>query len=171
MTTPGTYLKTSYKKGRDVQEVEEGDGIRLIFKSPKGELTGKRIFGEWGCSWHYSEFPVKKIADLEVLEDILKNTITEFNYDFYEEAENVLGDRGVTQFYIDRSPMQSLFLLYMGIENTIYARNDHPESINEFVSIAGEAQDQMYEVIEKCPVSILNFGENIDGYFDSPRLF
>ena len=26
-------------------------------------------------------------------------------------------------------------------------------------------------MLEKCPVSVLNFGENIDGQFDSPQLF
>ena len=76
----------------------------------------------------------------------------------------------ISQFYSDRSPLQNLFLLCMGVENTIYALHDHPKRIEEFARIAGEAQDQMYEVLAGCPVSVLNFGENIDGYFDSPGL-
>lgn len=171
MTTPETYLKISYKNGADVQQVEEKDDIRLIYKSPKGQLTAKRVFGEWGCSWHYSDFPVKKISDLEILEYVLENTVTEFSYDFYEEAESKLGDNGISQFYFDRSPLQNLFLLYMGVDNTIYALNDHPERMKEFMKIASDAQDQLYEVLEKCPVSILNFGENIDKHFDPPQLF
>lgn len=171
ISTPETFLKISYKKGADVQQVRQKDGTALIYKSPKEQLTAKRIFGEWGCSWHYSEFPVKKISDLEILEYVLKNTVTEFNYDFYEEAETKLGDRGISQFYFDRSPLQNLFLLYMGIDNTVYALNDCPEKIKEFIKIAGEAQDQLYEVLEKCPVAVLNFGENIDANFDTPRFF
>lgn len=166
-----TFLKISYQNGADVQEIEEKDTVRLIYKSPKGNLMAKRVFGEWGCSWHYSEFPVEKISDLEILEYVLKNTVVEFNYDFYKEAENTFGDRGISQFYFDRSPLQNLFLQYMGIENTIYALNDYPKRIKEFLKTAGEAQDQMYEVLEKCPVSVLNFGENIDARFDSPRIF
>ena len=166
-----TFLKISYQKGADVQEVEEKDVVRLIYKSPKGNLTAKRVFGEWGCSWHYSEFPVKKISDLEILEYVLKNTVIEFNYDFYNEAEAKLGDTGVSQFYFDRSPLQNLLLQYMGIESTIYALNDYPARIKEFIKVAGEAQDQMYEVLEKCPVSILNFGENIDARFNTPKLY
>ena len=165
------FLKISYRKGATVQKVKEKEDTYLIYKSPKGNLTAKMVSGEWGCSWHYSEFPVKKISDLEILEYVLKNTVVEFNYDFYQEAENTLGERGISQFYFDRSPLQNLFLQYMGIENTIYAMNDHPKRIKEFIKTADEAHDQMYEVLGKCPVSVLNFGENIDARFDTPRFF
>jgi len=171
ISTPETYLKISYKKGADVLQITEKDGIRLIYKSPKGQLDAKRIFGEWGCSWHYSEFPLKSIADLEIMEYVLENTVTEFDHDFYQQAETDLGDMGISQFYFDRSPLQNLFLLYMGIDNTIYALNDYPERMKRFMKIAGDAQDQLYEVLENCPVSILNFGENIDANFDAPKLY
>ena len=171
ISEPQTFLKITYKNGAEIRQIPQKDGIRLIYNSPKGQLTGKKGFGEWGCSWHFSEFPVKKISDFEILEYILQNTVTEFNYDFYREAEKQLGDRGICQFYFDRSPLQNLFLMYMGIENTIYANFDQPQRIKEFLKIAGDAQDQLFEVLQKCPVSVLNFGENIDGQFDSPQLF
>jgi hypothetical protein len=171
ISEPETFLKITYKNGADIRQIPEKDCVRLFYKSPKGQLTGKKAFGEWGCSWHFSEFPIKKISDFEILEYILQNTVTEFNYNFYQEAEKQLGDRGICQFYFDRSPLQNLFLMYMGIENTIYANFDQPQRIKEFLKIAGDAQDQLFEVLGKCPVSVLNFGENIDGQFDSPQLF
>jgi len=59
----------------------------------------------------------------------------------------------------------------MGVENTIYAFYDYSKRMKEYLKIAEEAEDQLYEVLEKCPASILNFGENIDDGFDSPRFF
>ena len=59
----------------------------------------------------------------------------------------------------------------MGVENTIYALQDYPKRIREYLKIAQEAEDQLYEILEKCPVFSLNFGENLDGRFDSPKIF
>ena len=45
------------------------------------------------------------------------------------------------------------------------------EEIKEYLKIAEEAEDQLYEVLEKCPVFSLNFGENIDARFNPPKIF
>ncbi|HEC64400.1 MAG TPA: hypothetical protein ENI23_03820 [bacterium] len=36
---------------------------------------------------------------------------------------------------------------------------------------AEEAENQLYEVLAKCPVFSLNFGENLDARFDPPKIF
>ncbi|NQT32606.1 MAG: hypothetical protein HQ594_02915 [Candidatus Omnitrophica bacterium] len=171
LSEPNTYLKFSYKRGVKVKEIKKSNDIYIIYETPLGQLRGKKRLGEWGCSCHYTEFPVKSVSDLKILEYMLKNTVAKFDYEFYKEAENKIGNRGVIQFYFERSPLQNCMLFYMGIENTIYALHDFPKRMEEFLKIAEEAQDQMYEVLEKCPVSVLNFGENIDARIDAPSIF
>lgn len=171
ISKPKTYLKFNYTKQAKVKEIKDGNDVYVIYDTPIGQLTGKKRLSEWGCSWHYTEFPIKKISDLKILEYVLKNTVVEFDYEFYKKAENKIGARGVIQFYFDRSPLQELILFEMGVENTFYAFYDHPERMKEFLKIAEEAQDQMYAVLEKCPALILNFGENIDVNIDSPSIF
>jgi len=171
ISSPKTYIKFEYVKGAKVEEIRKDYDIHMIYETPIGQLKGKKRLGEWGCSWHYVEHPVKSISDLKVLEYILKNTRAKFDYGFHKEAENRISKRGVIQFYWERSPFQRLLLEYMGVENTVWAFHDYPKRMKEYLKIAEEAEDQLYEVLEKCPVSILNFGENVDGRFDSPKFF
>jgi len=170
-TLPETYIKHSYKNGVNVREIEKNNNIYIIYDTPLGQLKGKRTLGEWGTSWHYTEFPVKNISDLKIMEYVLKNTVVRFDHDFYEEAKNKIGKRGIIQFYFDRSPFQNCMLFYMGVENTFYALHDYPKRMKEFLRIAEDSQDQMYEILEKCPAPVLNFGENIDSHIDPPSVF
>jgi len=171
ISSPKTYIRFEYAKGAKVKEIRKNYNIHMIYETPIGQLKGKKRLGEWGCSWHYVEHPVRSISDLKILECIVRNTIVRFDYEFYKEAENKIGDRSIIQFYWERSPFQRLLLEYMGVENTIYAFYDYSKKMKEYLKIAEEAEDQLYEVLEKCPASILNFGENIGDGFDSPRFF
>lgn len=171
ISKPRTFLKVKYTGGVRVEERRERNDIRVIYRTPRGQLQGKRSLGEWGCSWHYTEYPVKRISDLKILEYVLRNTLFEFDYDFYQEADRELGERGIVQFYFERSPLQNLFLFHMGLENTIYALYDYEKEMRDFLRSAEEAQDGLYEVLTECPVKVLNFGENIDAEIDPPGIF
>lgn len=171
ISSPKTYIKFEYVKGANVRELRKNSDIYMIYETPVGQLKGKKRLGEWGCSWHYVEHPVKDISDLRILEYILKNTKVKFDYEFYKEAEDKVGSRGIIQCYWERSPFQRLLLEYMGVERTVCAFYDYPKRMEEYLRIAEDAEDELYEVVEKCPVPVLNFGENIDARFDSPRFF
>jgi len=171
ISSPKTYLRFEYFGGASVEEVHEGEVIHVFFRSPIGELYGKKGLGEWGYSWHYLEHPVKKIEDLDILQYIVTHTRYRFDHEFYHSAYQALGDLGSIQFYWERSPFQRLFLQYAGIDTTVAFLYDYPERLREYLKAAEEAEDALYEVLVDCPVQILNFGENIDGRFDSPRIY
>lgn len=171
ISSPRTYILFEYTDGAAVEEVTEGDTIHVYFRSPLGTLYGCKKLGEWGCSWHYVEHPVKKLEDLEILEYIVTHTRYRFNEEFYHEARSKLDGLGEIQFYWERSPFQRLFLQFAGIENTIALIYDHPQRLKEYLKKAEEAEDELFEVLASCPVKILNFGENIDGRFNSPAIF
>ncbi|MEN3186758.1 MAG: uroporphyrinogen decarboxylase family protein [Atribacterota bacterium] len=171
ISSPKTYIHFEYTGGAAVEEVREGDAIHVFFRSPKGELYGKKGLGEWGYSWHYLEHPVKKIEDLDILEYIVTHTRYRFDQEFYARARQALGDLGEIQFYWERSPFQRLFLQYAGIDATVAFIYDYPERLRTYLRVAEEAEDALYEVLTSCPVQILNFGENVDGRFDSPRIY
>jgi len=172
ISSPNTFIHFEYPKGSGVFETRNGDDILLVFRSPSGEeLVGKKKFGEWGCSWHYVEHPVKTIDDLRILEDIVTSTTYRFDDEFYAEAQAAVGDQGEIQFYWERSPFQRLFLQYAGIENTISLIYDYPKRLKDYLRRAEAAEDSLFEILASSPVQILNFGENIDGRFNSPRIF
>jgi len=165
------YLKISYYGDIKVKEGKNGNDIIVKYIAPKGELIQRAKFAEFGFSCHLVEYPIKRIEDIEVMEYILRHKKVEFNYKVYEKAKKILGDRGVVQFWAERSPFQRLILEYMGLENAIYALHDYPDRIKRFLRVIEETDNPLYEVIADCPCKFQNFGENIDSNLDSPPLY
>jgi len=67
--------------------------------------------------------------------------------------------------------MQRLFLEYIGFENTIFALRDDPKTIEHLMKVIDETDDAILDVVAKCPVEIINFGDNLDQNMLSPPLF
>lgn len=168
----GPYLKFKHKGVKRETELSDSD-ICTITETPAGRLTEKvRIArAEFELSSYHTEFPIKTKEDIKIMEYILFHQEVEFDYENFQKADKEIGDRGVIQFYYSRSPLQRLIIEYMGFERTIYALQDYPERIKEFMKAIEKADNQIYEVLGRCPAEILNFGENIDANLDSPKLF
>lgn len=137
----------------------------IIHETPKGSLKEIVRHG------YHVEYPVKTLDDIEVIKYILDHTEFQFDRDAFEIAEKEFGESGIAQSFYPRSPLQRLIIDYMGFENTIYALNDYPDKIKEFLRVIEEWDDRMYEVLLDSPLEVLNFGENIDANVDSPGLF
>ena len=120
---------------------------------------------------YHTEYPVKTLDDIDIMEYVLNDTEFEFDVNAFKIADRAFGERGVIQTYYPHSPLQRLIIDYMGFENTIYALNDSPDKIKDFLRAIEKWDDKMYEVILNSPIKILNFGENIDANLISPSIF
>ena len=136
-----------------------------VYETPQGTLREVTRHG------YHIEYPVKGPEDMIVMAYVLDHTEFLFDAHAFEVADRAFGERGVVQEYYPRSPLQRLIISWMGFEATIYALNDYPHETHDLMKCIEAWDDGMYEVIESSPVEILNFGENIDAFIDSPRLF
>ena len=93
-TSPEDYILCEYNGGVYVEEKQEDAFVDVFIHSPKGTLRSRKRLGEWGCSWHYVEYPIKKLEDLEVMEYVLAHTMYRFNQALYEEGEAEIGSLG-----------------------------------------------------------------------------
>ncbi len=59
----------------------------------------------------------------------------------------------------------------MGVENSVYALFEWPEQIETFFDALAENQDRLIDIINRSPIEIINFGENIHAGTLSPDLF
>ncbi|MGQ9472809.1 MAG: uroporphyrinogen decarboxylase family protein [Candidatus Caldatribacteriaceae bacterium] len=171
IASPQNYVICEYDGGVRVEEKEEGGFVEVFIRCPKGVLRGRKRLGEWGCSWYYVEYPIKKMEDLEVMEYVLAHTRYRFNEVLYEEAKVKIGSLGEIQFYWGRSPFQKLLLEYAGVENTFILLHDYPGRLQEYLKRAEESEDALFAMLAACPVKVLNFGENIDAHFNPPPVF
>lgn len=163
-------LRVKYQNVK-VTERREGERLYRTWHTPVGELHETLRYNQFGLSGYHEEYKIKTPDDLRVYEYMLEDATYEFDWEHYEQAVAAVGNRGVPQFYYRRSPVQSLIIENMGFEATTFALHDWPEAIERFVEVATRADDRMYEVLLSSPVPILNFGENIDCYLDSPPVF
>lgn len=166
-------FNTSFKKGTDVKihTSRDADGSSVTtHETPVGSVTERHKLTSVGGSYPI-EHPVKNIEDLEVIEYIEAETEFSFNAPGFELADEVLEGRGVPQAYYRRSPFMRCVLNYLGFENTVLFLQRHKQAMLDFMAFLGEQDDAIYETIVRCPVKILDFGENIDANLVPPRYF
>jgi len=166
------YLQHEYDQVK-IESRKDGARIMITMDTPEGRLQQIEQLGEWECSQHFLEYPVKTPGDMKIMEFILKNQRVVFNKSVFQQAEKEVGEYGVTQFFniYPYAPLQRLIICLMGFEPTIYALTDNLPETERLMDIMEKADDELFNVLAGSPVRILNFGENIDANLDAPDLF
>lgn len=167
----GRNLKIRYHNIVEKENWETERRKRVTWETPVGVLTEAIVYDDLGLSNRRIEYRIKSPEDFRVLEYLLRDEEWHWDQQAYLQHEEKYAPYGVLQFYNRRSPLQNLFITEMGFENTIYAMQDYPEVIRHYIDAATDADDGMYELICKCPVRFVNFGENIDAHMDPPPIW
>ena len=172
---PYTYFNSLLliNEGPDVEctSWENEDYSYTKWETPLGTNSQKVKKIEHGCSWYLEEFPIKTIKDIAVWEYILRERTVEFDYERFEECQELIGDRAEPTIFLPRIPLQRLFIDYIGFENTIYFLHDYPALIEGFIRIIEATDNKIYDIVKKSPIRIINFGDNIDSNMGSMPLF
>jgi hypothetical protein len=167
----GNGLRVRHRNVQVTETHPDEKSLKTTWETPVGSLTEVKRYDAWRLSAHTFEYRLKKPEDFKVLEFILQDESWYWDQAVYDRDMQELGLYGTPQFYFRRSPWQRLIVEEMGFEPTIYALYDYPAVIQRYLEVAAAADDAMYEVLGRCPVPILNFGENIDASLDSPDLW
>ena len=164
-------LKVRYRNVHIQESWLDEKNMRRVWETPVGRLTETLHYDEWNISCYNSEYLLKTSQDFQVYKYILQDEDWYWDQEQYEQDLKPIGNRGVAQFYVRRSPMQSLYIETMGFEPTIYMLHDYPSVIEEYVEARSSADEAMYRIICGCPVPVFNFGENIDTHMDPPPVW
>ena len=119
------------------------------------------------------EHLIKSVDDLKVIQYMVENTEFTFNEQGYQLAMDVAyPDFGLPTAYYFRSPYMRCVIEFMGFEKTIILLRRHPREMEAFMNALEDWDRKQYEnVICKCPLKWVNFGENIDGNLSPPGYF
>ena len=74
-----SLLRLRYRKMK-VTTKKTSPEATIITESPVGTLTERIHYAEHGTSCHRSEFPIKTVADFEIMKHILADEVVEFDY-------------------------------------------------------------------------------------------
>jgi len=131
-------FKIKNRKVRTKSLINEKEKI-VIYETPIGNLKEVIRGG------YHTGFLVKNLSDVKIIKYILDDTKFEFDLDAFKIADREFGETGVVQSFYSQSPLQTLILSYMGFENTIYALNDYPDKMRDFLRIIEDREDKVYE--------------------------
>jgi len=149
----------------------EGDGAVIVTHTPHGDLT-ERLHATVDGTWRTVEFPAKTCEDLKAVVWLLERTSVQFSAENFEQGSRFIGERGVPQFWVPKSPYQALCQQWMKLDDFIYALMDAPGLVEEVMALIDRSYDRLYEQITAYGrIKIINFGENIHEQLLSPQYF
>jgi hypothetical protein len=151
---------------------EEAPGrIRLCYETPFGALHEEQR-ETVDHTWRITEFAAKGVGDLPALRWLLERRVYRFQKDVFDRGSEFIGQRGVPQFWVPKSPYFALAQQWMRYEDFVYALADEPQWMETVFDAVDRSYDSLYEELTSAGcLEILNFGENIAMAYLSPALF
>ena len=138
-------------------------------ETPLGALERHIVYTE--SSYHTIKFPLAAPDDIRVMKYLLESRAVLFNGERFQQAEARIGLRSAPMLCLPRTNIQNLNVDLMGFENTIYALHDQPEMMQDLIRAIDETDERYLDAIMGCPVTIVNFDDNIDQNLVAPSLF
>jgi len=90
-----------------------------------------------------------------------ENTAWRWDQQAFDAVRAKWGDLGAPTMYMPRVNVQDLYINSMGTENAIYALYDWPDTVRGYFRALDASHDRLIDVINACPVDIINFGDNV----------
>ena len=114
---------------------------------------------------------VSNEEDMKVMTWIEEHTSWRWDEGNYRDNVEVWRDLGVPTIYMPRINVQEIVVTTMGVEEGVYALYDYPNTVEKYFQAMSENQMQEIELINKSPIDIINFGDNVHAGILTPDLF
>lgn len=155
----------------DVRKSDDGKKITWSLKTPSGKIERTRIWKEDSYSWGIRDWGIKTKEQLNILSYAMANRTYNFLPEKYQAWENAIGDMGVCYVSAGYSVMGQLLNYWMGIEGTIYAAMDWPETMHQVVDEINQNNLKLIDVLAASPVKYVIMGDNFSGDVQPPSFF
>lgn len=122
--------------------------------------------------YHISlKWEVETEEELKVATWRRENATWEWDQAKFDQLQKDIGDLGAPTMYMPRMNVQSLYIEKMGTERGILAIYDWPDTVEAYFRATEEEHNRLIDVINKSPLEIICFGENVHAGTLSPDLF
>ena len=117
------------------------------------------------------KWEVESEEELKVAAWREENATWEWDQERFERSQREVGDLGAPTMFMPRMNIQCLYIEKMGVERTIFALHDWPDTVQAFFRARDENHERLINIINASPIHIINFGENVHASTLSPDLF
>jgi len=165
---------TTYSARHDGVEAgttEEGGVRARWWRTPAGGISDHWDYMDAAHCWAHTEYAVKTVADLRVVQDIFARTCYEPAPDNFTRASEAVGDAGLPISPVPRGPLAALMTDWCGVMTTCYLIADEPVAIEDTLATIEEATEPAFDAIAEGPAELLHWCDNLDSntytsYFD-----
>lgn len=149
--------------------VERGETRRQQWiETPAGTLHTSWGMAPYG-SESITEYPVKGPGDLPALEFYAAHTRYQGNPEAVQRILDALGDRGVIDITIGRTPFGLLVQELMGYEALTYALADDPKAVHRMMDALADGFWERVRLACELPGRIAIITDHADEHLISPR--
>ncbi len=157
-------------------QVKDGSALRMTYRTPVGELTDLRSTGyASGMAGFHSdwrlEFMVKRPADYDILEFMIRDQVIRPAYGGVRQAKEEIGEDGVVFSCLKRVPFQRLWAECTGIERLTYDLHDNPEPVKRVMDAMLEKDREMWKIVAASDVDLVQQPETLTYHIVGPKLF
>lgn len=164
------WCETRYVSGVDyVTEVRGNIRTRRLVTA-RGELVRRDQLADDG-TWAPRDHFVKSLADLDGLRFAVESARCVPRFDRVESILRQLGGLGAGDVVIHRSPFGKLVHEYMGFEQVIYALNDNPAAVLDFLALQEEKDLELVRLAVGAPARLVILSDHADQNLISPRQY
>jgi len=148
-----------------------GDRRQVRYHTPRRVLTQTEEFTV-DRVWRVVDYCGKSEQDLPALRWVLERMRLQFNPEDFKAGDAFIGDRGVPQFWVPKSPYLAMAQQWMNFIPFMYAMHDARDEMEQIMDVIDASYDDLYrQIIDSRLVRIINYGENIAEAHMSPDYF
>jgi hypothetical protein len=158
-------------EGVDVEKVEHGNAVETVFHVSGRSLRQRKVYLPKSFCYAFEEYPVKTAGELAVLRTIVERYRFTDTCGEYRSLASRWGEWGLPIAPLPRSPLSSLIVDWMGLENFVFANADYPGETTKTLDCIDRANDAAFDIVLRSPAEILHFCDNLSAsnyasYFD-----
>jgi hypothetical protein len=143
----------------------------LLWQTPAGSQRAVYHRSPHHRSVVTAKWPICDEADFRVAAWREQHAGWRWNQQKYEQVHAEWGDLGAPTAYMPRVTVQDLYINTMGVQQAIFALHDRPAAVEKYFAALNECHDRLIDVINKSPVQVINFGDNVHAGTLPPELF
>lgn len=124
-------------------------------------------------NWYHAtlKWEVETEEELKVATWRRENASWRWDQGKFNELQKNVGDLGAPTMYMPRMNVQNLYISTMGTERGILAIYDWPDTVEAYFKATEDEHNRLIDLINKSPLEIICFGENVHAGTLSPDLF
>lgn len=143
-----------------VEKGEDGSTITWTIETPLGGIRRTRQWHEQSYAWAISEWGIHSETDLRVLGHALASRRYTPRWDRYDAWNACVGDGGVVYAIHGYSAMGQLLNAWLGVEGTVYAAMEWPDTVREVVDAINANNLEHIDLLAASPAEVVLLGDN-----------